>query len=52
MKIKRAYKTELKPNRAQRRDLSNHAGAARFAYNWGLARKTESYRLTGNPRVP
>jgi len=47
MKIKRAYKTELKPNRAQRRDLSNHAGAARFAYNWGLARKSESYRLTG-----
>ncbi|MCG2794631.1 MAG: transposase, partial [Actinomycetia bacterium] len=47
LKIKRAYKTELKPNKAQRRALSNHAGAARFAFNWGLARKTESSRLTG-----
>ncbi|MCG2796850.1 MAG: transposase, partial [Actinomycetia bacterium] len=47
MKIKRAYKTELKPNKAQRRALSNNAGAARFAFNWGLARKTETYRLTG-----
>ncbi|MCG2796537.1 MAG: RNA-guided endonuclease TnpB family protein [Actinomycetia bacterium] len=27
--------------------MANHAGAARFAYNWGLARKSESYRLTG-----
>ena len=47
LKSKRAYKTELKPNRAQEKALSNHAGAARFAYNWGLARKSESYRLTG-----
>ncbi|MCG2795418.1 MAG: transposase [Actinomycetia bacterium] len=35
------------PDKTQKKDLSNHAGAARFAYNWGLARKTESYRLTG-----
>ncbi|MBU4175431.1 MAG: helix-turn-helix domain-containing protein, partial [Actinobacteria bacterium] len=47
MKVKRAYKTELKPNRAQEKALANHAGAARFAYNWGLARKSENYRLTG-----
>jgi len=47
LKSKRAYKTELKPNRAQEKALSNHAGAARFAYNWGLARKSENYRLTG-----
>ena len=47
LKIKRAYKTELKPNRTQEKALSNHAGAARFIYNWGLARKSESYRLTG-----
>jgi putative transposase len=25
----------------------NHCGAARFAYNWGLARKAASYELTG-----
>ena len=47
MRVKRAYKTELKPNRAQEKALSNHAGAARFAYNWGLARRIEEYRLTG-----
>ena len=47
LKIKRAYKTELKPNRTQEKALANHSGAARFAYNWGLARKSESYRLTG-----
>ena len=47
LKTKRAYKTELKPNRTQEKALANHAGAARFAYNWGLARKSESYRLTG-----
>jgi putative transposase len=47
MNIKRAYKTELKPNSSQGRALANHCGAARFAYNWGLARKTESYELTG-----
>jgi putative transposase len=48
VKIKRAYKTELKPNKAQRDLLINHAGAARFAYNWGLSRKNELYRTTGN----
>lgn len=47
LKVKRAYKTELKPNASQRALLANHCGAARFAYNWGLARKIESYQLTG-----
>ena len=47
MKAKRAYKTELKPGKAQRDLLANHCGAARFAYNWGLARKVESCQLTG-----
>lgn len=47
MKVKRAYKTELKTNRAQKDMLANHCGAARFAYNWGLARKVEFYLLTG-----
>jgi len=46
-KVKRAHKTELKPNAGQRGALAKHAGSARFAYNWGLARKIESYRLTG-----
>lgn len=32
-----AYRYELKPNNKQRTLLAKHAGAARFAYNWGLA---------------
>lgn len=39
----RAYKTELDPNNAQRTALLRHAGAARFAWNWGLARKIEAW---------
>lgn len=38
MDIQRAYKTELDPNNVQRTALLKHAGSARFAYNWGLAR--------------
>ena len=47
MKVRKAYKTELKPGKAQLEILAKHCGAARFAYNWGLARKAESYELTG-----
>ncbi|RTK96782.1 MAG: transposase [Neisseriaceae bacterium] len=38
MLITKGYKTELKPNGKQRTCLSQHAGAARFAYNWALDR--------------
>ncbi|MEX1385147.1 helix-turn-helix domain-containing protein [Hydrogenibacillus schlegelii] len=38
MKIHRAYRYELDPNTEQRILLAKHAGAARFAYNRGLAR--------------
>ena len=47
VKIRRACKTELKPNQTQTGLLVKSCGAARFAYNWGLARKQESFRLTG-----
>lgn len=47
MRINRAYKTELDPNNVQRTALLKHAGAARFAYNWGLARRKEKYERTG-----
>jgi putative transposase len=47
MKIYRGYKTELDPNDRQRSALSNHAGAARFAYNWGLNQKIKAYEETG-----
>ncbi|WP_165818607.1 helix-turn-helix domain-containing protein, partial [Frankia canadensis] len=33
-----AYRFALDPNDAQAVNLSRHAGAARFAYNWGVAR--------------
>lgn len=39
----RAYRYEIKPNRAQNLLLFKHAGAARFAYNWGLALRIELY---------
>lgn len=43
MKIIKAYKYELNPNVAHRVLLAKHAGVARFAYNWGLARRMELY---------
>jgi putative transposase len=40
--IIRGFKTELDPNDRQRTALLQHAGTARFAYNWGLQRKIEA----------
>ena len=37
MLITQAYRFALDPTSAQGRALASHAGAARFAYNWGLA---------------
>jgi putative transposase len=45
--IQRAYKTELDLNDKQVTACRQHAGAARWAYNWGLARKQEAYKATG-----
>lgn len=47
VKVKRAYKTELTLNHAQITACKQHAGAARWAYNWGLQRKQDAYRTTG-----
>jgi putative transposase len=46
MLITRAYKAELDLNDKQVTACKRHAGAARFAYNWGLRRKQEEYRAT------
>jgi putative transposase len=43
MKRNLAYRYELKPNVSQKILLAKHAGAARFAYNWGLALRIELY---------
>jgi len=45
--IQRAYKTELDLNDRQTTACRKHAGAARWAYNWGLQRKQDAYRTTG-----
>lgn len=37
MLVTRAYRFALDPTPAQARKLASHAGAARFAYNFGLA---------------
>lgn len=47
MLVTRAYKTELALNKAQMTACKQHAGAARFAYNWGLKLKQERYKATG-----
>ncbi len=47
MNIKRAYKTELDLNNEQRTACMKHAGAARYAYNWGLGRRIKAYREEG-----
>jgi len=39
----RAYKTELDLNNRQRTICFRHAGAARWAYNWGLQQKVAAY---------
>ncbi len=44
MKITRGYKTELDLNNKQRTACLQHAGAARYAFNWGLAKKIEAYK--------
>jgi putative transposase len=44
--VVRGYKTELDLTNEQRTACLKHAGASRFAYNWGLARSKEVYRLT------
>jgi hypothetical protein len=40
--IQRAYKTELDLNDKQTTAFRKHAGAARWAYNWGVGAKTGS----------
>jgi len=45
-----AFKTELDLNNIQKTACARHAGAARWAYNWGLARKIDAYQ--NNENVP
>jgi Helix-turn-helix domain len=47
VQITRGYRTELDLNNQQITACKKHAGAARYAYNWGLKRKQEVYQTTG-----
>jgi putative transposase len=47
MKVTQAYRFALDPTAAQERVLRSHAGAARFAWNWGLAQCQERYAAEG-----
>jgi putative transposase len=50
--VLRAYKVELDLRDRQAAACKMHAGAARWAYHWGLQRKQEAYRATGrSPNV-
>lgn len=49
MNIVKGYRTELDPSNVQRTLLLKSAGAARFAYNWGLRRKQEVYAMNQLP---
>jgi putative transposase len=46
MRVQRAYKTELDLTDQQVTACRKHAGAARWAYNWGLQVKQERYKAT------
>ncbi|MGO8950452.1 MAG: RNA-guided endonuclease InsQ/TnpB family protein [Ktedonobacterales bacterium] len=50
MLVQRAYRTELALNDRQVTACRQHAGAARWAYNWGLRVKQERY--TASKRSP
>ena len=39
------YKTRLEPNDKQAQKFKEFAGAARYAYNWALAKEKEAYML-------
>jgi putative transposase len=43
VKVIQAYRFALDPSPAQERALRSHAGAARFAWNWALAKCRERY---------
>ena len=47
IRVVQAYRFALDPSAAQERALRSHAGAARFAWNWGLARCMERYAAEG-----
>ncbi|MHA2146101.1 MAG: RNA-guided endonuclease InsQ/TnpB family protein [Candidatus Thorarchaeota archaeon] len=51
MLVRKAYRFELDPNNSQRSSLLQHAGVARFVFNWGLEQRITLYKSNqGNER--
>jgi putative transposase len=44
VELRKAYRIELDPNNSVRTILAKHAGTARFAWNWSLARRIERFK--------
>jgi putative transposase len=44
MLVHQAFRYELNPTPAQRVALANHAGAARWAWNWGLSVRRKAFK--------
>ena len=44
MLVNQAFRYELAPTAAQRAALTNHAGAARWAWNWGLTVRRKAWQ--------
>ncbi len=47
--LNRAYKTKLRPTKAQARYFNECAGAARFVFNWALADRKAIFEAGGKP---
>ena len=45
--LHKTFRFQMRPTRAQEEKLYRMAGAKRFVYNWGLARRQEHYKETG-----
>src|ERR687887_967524 len=47
MLVRQAFRYELAPTAAQAAALANHAGAARWAWNWGLSVRQKAFGRRG-----
>lgn len=47
MLLRKVYRFHMEPTQAQAEALLRMAGARRFVWNWGLARRKEAYAATG-----
>lgn len=48
MLVHKAYRYELNPNNHQKSSFLQHAGVARFAYNWGLEQRITLFKTNND----